>query len=168
MKKILFTLIGCMVAVLSAYAQEYSDMDWMANAPDKYLPKMTQIIISSASPCNQGGEAFKDFIPRFRKDKAFRNSRIKYNEDTFLGFGSEMETAMRTGMDEIFAQLKASNVKKRCYKAFGTWYNVSADEVCFRSEDEPLCDDNWGGSSMGARFQRIDGKWYLTGFFMAG
>lgn len=154
-----------MVAVLSAYAQEDSDMSWMDNAPDKYLPKMTQIIISSASPCNQGGEAFKDFIPRFRKDKAFRNSRIKYNEDTFMGLSPEMLTEM----DNSFALLKASNVKKRCYKSYGTWYDVSADEVSFRFDEYPLCDDSdWGGSNMGAHFQRIDGKWYLTGFFMAG
>lgn len=152
-----------MVAILSAYAQEESDLDWIANAPDKYLPKMTQIIISSASPCNQGGEAFKDFIPRFRKDKAFRKSRIKYNENTFIGMSQEMLAEI----DHSFAQLKATNVKKRCYKEFGTWYNVSADEVCFRSEYEYLCDEYNGVSSMFIRFQRIDGKWYFTGYYIA-
>ncbi|MDE6553172.1 MAG: hypothetical protein K2K98_09490 [Muribaculaceae bacterium] len=164
MKKFLLILVCCLIGTY-AYSQDDASWDddspdwsWMENAPGKYLPAMTKIIISADSPCNIDGEAFKDFIPRFRKDKAFRDSRLKLS--------SEMENTSMEWFDN-FAILKASSKNTRCDKSFGTWFNVSADEVCFQYNDVILCNGD-GGGSVNARFQRIDGKWYLTGLMIAG
>ncbi len=164
MKRLFFIVVGWMVAILSASAQDFPDLSWMENAPDRYLPKMTQVIISADSPCNKDGEAFKDFIPRFRKDKAFRDSRVKFS-DEFYKMNFDMLAYWNDGNG--YAVLKAVKKNLRCDKSYGTWYNVSADEVCFRYEDVLPCVDA-GGSSLSVRFQRIDGKWYCTGVMAAG
>lgn len=151
--------------VLNALAVSADDDSWMEMAPDHYIAKNTQIIISRESPCNQGEEAFMDFIPKFRADKAFRQSRLH-----FEGEDAELMSncfRMQGEFESGYRILKAVNRNSRCDKSFGTWYNVSADEVCFRYDDVLLCVDA-GGGSVSARFQRINGKWYCTGFFSAG
>ncbi|MCH5318773.1 MAG: hypothetical protein J1E38_03580 [Paramuribaculum sp.] len=161
-KALVFVVL--LAGALSVSAQ--TDLSWMENAPDKYLPKNTQIVISPESPCNQNGEAFKDFIPKFRTDKAFRDSRVKFDADDEMG---KMSFKMLADYNDGkgYQLLKAVQKKLRCDKSFGTWYNVSENEVCFRYEDVLPCND-WGGGSVTARFQRIDGKWYLTGVMLAG
>ncbi len=135
------------------------DSSWVSTAPDKYIEANTQTIISPTSACNTGGEAFKDFIPRFRKDVQFRNQRVRFN--------SEMDSFC-FGAFENFQLIKASHKKTRCLNEFGTWYDVSADTVCFMFSETPLCDEEWGGSNFAFRFQRIDGLWYCTGVMLAG
>lgn len=160
MKKILVSLVMAVFA-LTALAQ---DSNWLEKAPQKYLPEMTQTIITRTSPCNQGDEAFMDFIPKFRTDKAFRNSRIKIDEDNAISkYSAEMFENWK-----IIKGGKGVD-RREGLKYYGTWYNVSADEVCFQYSDEPT-DPNaeWGGSGLMARFQRIGGKWCLTGLMIAG
>lgn len=164
MKQFLTTILVAFMTIFSAYAE---DNNWMDNAPEKYLPNTTKTIVSRESPCNQGEEAFMDFIPKFRTDKTFRDSRLK-----FSGEMADIEAAMFQGLADWnngngYALLKAIQKNTRCDKSYGTWFNVSADEVCFRYEDVLPCSE-WGGSSMFARFQRIGGKWYCTGIIMAG
>lgn len=154
----ILALLLMMALPLMVKAQDFS---WMDNAPGKYLPKATQEIVNRESPCNQGEEAFMDFIPKFRTDKAFRNSRAKFAEDDEMGKMSlEMLGDWNNGNG--YALLKAKNTKRM----YCTWYNVSANEVCLKMEEFGY--GEWGGSSMFARFQRIDGKWYMTGLMMAG
>lgn len=133
-----------------------SDTSWIESAPGRYLPQMTRAVTGADSPCNTGGEAFRDFIPAFRKDKAFRNSRIRIDE--------ESEFILQY-ID--FSVLKAVKKNTRCDKSYGTWYNVSANEVCFRFTDDMPCSEAGGGTFL-ARFQRIDGKWYLTDIMTIG
>lgn len=162
-KKFIFSIVA-FFAAMTALAQD--DMSWMEKSPEKYQPQTTQIIISATSPCNVNGEAFKDFIPKFRDDNAFRESRLKFAPDDEIGKMS-FKFLADWNDGKGYQLLKAFQKKLRCNKSFGTWYNVSADEVCFRYMDDLPCDE-WGGSSFNARFQRIDGKWYLTGFMCAG
>lgn len=150
---LLFALLTVSIGI--SYAD--TDYSWTENAPERYLPKMTQLIISADSPCNTGGEAFKDFIPRFRKDKAFRDSRIRIDDE----MGKMM--VQYTNFSLFKAQKKAT----KCDKSYGTWYNVSANEVFFRYEDVLPCSEAGGGCVM-ARFNRIDGKWYCTAIMAAG
>lgn len=161
MKKTLLS-IALSLCVITSYA----DMTWLENAPDRYIPANTQIIISSDSPCNKDGEAFKDFIPKFRTDASFRNSRLRFEEDDEMG---KMMFGFLADSGVGYKVFKAVNKKEGCTRITGTWYDITSDQVCFRwDEDGSRCKGDWGGSSIMARFQRIDGKWYCTGFMMAG
>lgn len=161
MKK-LITLLLMFVGVFAMNAQD--DSDWYCNAPEKYQPANTTIIVTRTSPCNQGEEAFMDFIPKFRTDKAFRNQRIRMAAD------DEMGKMIAKGFDNWSCVKAGKKVNRQeGWKSVGTWYDVSADQVCFRSDEYPT-DPNaeWGGSTAMFRFQRINGKWYLTGIQVAG
>lgn len=141
-----------------ALAQDFS---WMEKAPEKYLASATQLVINPASPCNQGEEAFMDFIPKFRSDKKFRDSRMKFDDNEEM-YVMSMESLADWNNGNGYALFKAQK-RKRYYC---TWYDVTANQVCFKMEDYPS--GEWGGSSMMARFQRIGGKWYITAIMMAG
>lgn len=161
MKKLLSVLLlGASALCMTAQV----DNEWTFNAPEKYQPATTQVIVIRTSPCNQGEEAFMDFIPKFRKEKVFRDRRIKLSADDEYG-------RMCAGNFDNWSIVKAGKgVNKRDgYGYFGTWYNVSADNVCFIYNDWPTDPDSpWGGSGAYFRFQRIDGKWFLTGIQLAG
>ncbi len=159
--KRLLAVVALATAVLTLNADDWA---WMEKCPEKYLPAMTKQVISRESPVNQGEEAFMDFIPKFRTNKAFRNSRIKYDgtdEDQ-----KEMFTNM-VNWFENWSIIKGARKNTRCDKSWGSWNIISADEICFRYMDDLPCDE-FGGGSVDARFQRIDGKWYLTNLSIAG
>ena len=80
MKKI-FVMLVMALGAIGMQAQ----YEWMENAPEKYLPAMTEKIISRASACNQGEEAFMDFIPKFRTDARLRGERIKLDPEDEIG-----------------------------------------------------------------------------------
>lgn len=160
MKKIITLLLMAAVAII-ATAQS-NGMEVFANVPDGYQPAMNKKIISRKTPCNQGPEAFMDFIPKFRKNATFRKSRIAIPAEDEIGNSS----AAFFGAWEI---IKAEKGIENGAQFFGTWYDVRPDSVCFHFEEwniDPETD--WGGSSGFFRFQRIDGKWYLTGIMVAG
>lgn len=148
--------------VFCAISINAQDLDFMENAPDGYLPSNTKIITSRTSPCNQGEEAFMDFIPKFRTDKAFRNTRIRIDENDEIAKSS-------VEWFDNWQIIKAGKGRTATEKYWGTWYNVSKDAVCFAYTNEPT-DPNaeWGGSGAYFSFRRIDGKWYLTGIALAG
>lgn len=159
MKKLILCIALIAFALSGAMAQG-RDLKWLEMAPGKYVAANTQTIVSADSPCNNDGEAFKDFIPRFRSDEAFRNSRLHFEGDEMYQMSVEYF--------DNFSILTAVQKTQRCDKSFGTWYNVSANEVCFEYQDVLPCDQEFGGGSVNARFNRIDGKWYCTGFTIAG
>lgn len=168
MKKLFLILVCCLISTY-AYPQDKQSQDddstfwdWQGKAPNQYLPAMTKLITSANSPCNTGGEAFKDFIPRFRKDKAFRESRVRMSEEFEILMLNSIEE-WQTGYDILKANVKNT----KCDKSFGTWYDVSANEVCFHFCNVLLCSDV-DGSALWVRFQRIDDKWYCTGISIAG
>lgn len=154
----------CLAVILGSFGLCAQVNAWMEKAPGKYLPATTRTIITSTSACNQGSEAFMNFIPKFRTDKKFRNSRIRLAADDEMG-ASSVEFFENW---QIIKAGKGVN-RREGYRYFGTWYSVTADNVCFEYQDYPT-DPNaeWGGSSAQFRFQRIDGKWYLTGIMLAG
>ena len=165
MKKLAsFALMLLSAISIGAFAQE-ADMSWMEKAPDKYLPAATRTITTATSPCNQHGEAFKDFIPKFRTDKSFRNSRLRLTDEQSKMSAEALDSP--DGWEIGWNLFKASKKNTRCDKSYGTWFNVSANELCFIHQDVLLCDE-WGGSTAYARFQRIGGQWYLTALMLAG
>ncbi len=159
MNKQLNIIIALIIVLipLTSFAQDFS---WIENAPDRYIASNTKIIISRESPCNQGEEAFMDFIPKWRTNKAFRNSRVRFNDD--------MSKSSFEFLDN-FNLFKASPMKRKGgWISYTTWFGISKDQVCVKfseSCDDETCD---GGSDIMARFQRIGGKWYLTDLFLAG
>lgn len=133
---------------------------WVELSPLNYIAKNTKIVNARKSPCNKGKEAFIDFIKKFRTNDSFRHSRLR--------FENEEETELFIENIEPYMFLvKAFKNNTKCDKSFGTWFNVHADEVCFRYEDEDVCNED-GGLSISIRFQRFNGKWFCTGFFIAG
>lgn len=158
MIKQLFLFFVMTLCALGAHSQEGAqDFSWRDGAPEMYVAANTQLIISATSACNTGGEAFKDFISRFRKDISFRNQRLKFGEMDYY-FNNF----------EDFRLIKGFTERIKCLDVYGTWYNVSTDTVCFKYEDTPLCDEEWSGNTFFFRFQRIDGKWYCTGTWVSG
>ena len=159
MKKFFLLLVMALGAI--GMQAQYA---WMENAPEKYLPAMTDKVISRASACNQGEEAFMDFIPKFRTDAKLRGERIKLDPEDEMG-------KLTLDNFENWNIIKAGKGvnKREGLKYYGTWFNVSENMVCFRYSDEPT-DPNaeWGGSGALFCFQRIEGKWYLTSVMMAG
>ncbi|MCM1152877.1 MAG: hypothetical protein NC328_04410 [Muribaculum sp.] len=152
-KTILISLL--MLLPIAVFGQ-----DWIEKAPGKYLQSATQQIVNRESVCNQGDEAFMDFIPKFRSDTSFRKSRTKFNTEEFEFMPMWFESLREWNNGNGYALFKAKKTKN----LFCTWHSVSANEVCFEMQEET----EWSGSSMHARFQRIDGKWYITDFFAAG
>lgn len=151
-----------MATVAVATMAQNSDTEWYSNVPEGYLPGMTKEIISRESPCNQGEEAFMDFIPKFRKNATFRKSRIAIHAE------DEMGASVAQAYDS-WGIVKAKRGTENGVRFFGTWYNVRPDSVCFHYEEWPTDPDSpWGGSAAFFRFQRINGKWYLTGIMVAG
>lgn len=156
MKKILL-LICSVIITISIQAQN----EWM-EGPGKYVTANTKIIYDPTSPCNEGEEAFRNFIPKFRRDAQFRKSRVK--------FASDDESAR--SCFEYFDNWHLLKAQQRSTKQaawYSTWYGITTDQVCLEYSEWPTdLDAEWGGSGMYARFQRINGKWYLTGFIIAG
>lgn len=150
------------LVTLFAFGLNAQDFSWMENTPDKYQPSTTKIIVTRTSPCNQGDEAFMDFIPKFRTDKTFRNNRVKISSDDEAG-------KMSVEYFDNWKLLKAGKGTTQEERYYGTWFNINANQVCFVYSTTPT-DPNapWGGSSCSFRFQRIGGKWYLTGIMLAG
>ena len=163
MKRLLLFLFAS-VFIFGLSAQSWIDMsesDLMTKALGKYVAANTTKINSRASACNKGTEPFIDFITKFRTNKTFRKSRIKLNEgDQYWNGELESWSCLKAG--------KGTDRKYQC-KYFNTWYNITADQVCLESQEEPLDPDSeWGGSSLFFRFKRIAGKWYLTGAVICG
>lgn len=158
MKKFILILIGLLAFVSSGACAQNADMSWCENAPDKYLPTTTKEIINRTSPCNQGGEAFMDFIPKFRTNAQFRKSRVRFSDDM---------SKMTFEYFDNYSLFKAHKKNTKCDQSFGTWFNVSDNEVCFIYQDVLPCSEAGGGTVM-ARFQRMDGKWYMTAIMAAG
>lgn len=158
MKNLVLTLFLTLFA-FNLYADDFS---WCEGSPDKYQPSTTKIIVTRTSPCNQGDEAFMDFIPKFRTNKAFRNSRIRIAAEDEI-------SKMSADCFENWHIIKAGKGVSDGARYYGTWFNISADQVCFAYGDSPV-DPNapWGGSGAYFRFQRIDGQWYLTSVMLAG
>jgi len=155
-------IAAMMLMMLLPFMANAQDWSWVEKAPGKYLPKATQEIVSRESPCNQGDEAFMDFIPKFRTDKSFRDSRTKFAEDDEIG-PTSLDGLAYWNNGNGYVLLKAKNAKN----FYCTWFDVSENEVCFQMEEEGD-GEYYGGCGMFARFQRIDGKWYITNMMMAG
>lgn len=154
MKKIALILIITLSA-LNIHARK-----WLELNPDKitYSPKSCALIKNPGAACNKGKEPFSSFIKRFTASKTFRNTRIKV---TPLSYSSS-EKELKQNLENIEPVAFPIGRKKG---ELGTFYNVSADMVCYRFEefpDEIDPESECGGFSLSYCFQRIGGLWFLT------
>lgn len=150
-------LVLTLFMTLFAFGLNAEDSLWFYNSGNGYDPSATKIIITRTSPCNQGGEAFMDFIPKFRKKKTFRDKRIvAVTEDGISIISSYWFSDWHI--------IKAGKKIISGVEYYGSWFNISADQVCFIYSMTPVnpIEGDWGGSSIFFRFERIEGKWYLT------
>lgn len=166
LKRFFITGFALVALALTANAEEWI---WTNLCPDQYLPAMNKQIISRNSSVNQGEEAFMDFIAKFRTNKTFRDSRIKYfgtDENMKEAFYSFVDYSNEYGMN--WYSFKTMRKNTRCDKSWASWNIVSPDEIGYRSKAVLPCDEDGDGSTGMYRFQRIDGKWYLTDICIVG
>lgn len=157
MRKIMLLICAVIICISAASAQN----DWM-DGPGKYVSANTKIIDTRTSPCNQGDEAFVDFIAKFRTSAQFRKTRVRFSS------GDEYAKQCFQYFDNWHI-LKAQQKKETDQEWYTTWYGITANQVCLEFSEWPTDPESeWGGSNLYARFQRIGGKWYLTGFMLAG
>ncbi len=148
MKKILFI---CICLIISAASSVVSA---------QYDAKACRTVASASSACNKGTEPFRTFIAKFRKSEKFRKARSRFSDEM-----SEWSLKYFMGWQMRFKTFK---LNERCDKSYATWYDVSANKVCYS------CGNDWGdceidgGSGADVHFERIDGKWYCTYCFAAG
>lgn len=157
MKKLMMLICAAIIGITAASAQN----EWM-EGPGKYVAANTRTVDNRTSACNQGGEAFVDFIAKFRTSAQFRKSRVR--------FASSDEYAKQCFQYfDNWQILKAQQKKETDEEWYSTWYGITASQVCLEFSEWPTDPESeWGGSSLYARFQRIAGKWYMTGFMVAG
>lgn len=157
MKKFIATTLA-LLAFVSAYAY-----DLFENPPQTYLPKQCALVRTPTAACNKGEEPFSKFFARFKASEKFRKERARF--DASLFYSPEMlEWAdQQLGWDYFFVGRK----KLRCDKSYGTFFNVTADEVSYTYDDVLPCDEVGGGSAR-FMFRRIDGKWYVVYCMLAG
>lgn len=165
MRKILFTL---MIAMLSNFAIVADDTQWFANAPEVYLPEMTELINSDASECNQGAEPFKQFIFNFANDPNFRKERLKGGH-----YIIELWESDGVNFAEFFTVCDIhKNEGGAETEIIRTWYGVTANEVCYYQQywiSEIYDGEDYGdGGNDFFRFARIDGRWYLIDILNVG
>ncbi|MBQ4345113.1 MAG: hypothetical protein IJC40_04340 [Muribaculaceae bacterium] len=100
-----------------------------------------------STPCNQGGEAFNDFIAKFSTDQEFLNSRLKLTE------AQKSEYAELLVPENFTAKLPFAKDDDMFYQAWG--------ELQFNSA---YLDCGWVDSycTHTFEFKRIGGKWYLA------
>lgn len=148
MKRILFLLVTLFLT-LAASAQK-----WMDSVPETYQTKDCQEVASASSACNQGEEPFSAFLRKFNMSPRYRESRIKFTDNTleFLREDNMFATMLSHLKDYGVLPLRAVKSKSR----LATWHNVSENMVCYYGPGVLLC------------FERIDGKWYVTGVNLAG
>lgn len=155
-----FLALLFMAVAFSAAAQEY-DMSFTYNA--KYDAKSNRKVKNVKSSCNQGNEPFYKFLKKFKSSESFRKSRCKVLDDIFV---ANIDDFCENFTEEFRPhKLERKKLQEDCYlETTASFYDVSKNVVCFFSTGE---DCESGGSSL-YKFKRINGKWYLTGFFGAG
>lgn len=158
-------IFACLFVLSGIPAFADVDYSWM----DAGSSPEVKNINSGDLACNQTEESFSSFIQKFKSDASFRKSRIRFAKDDDIAKGcfDSLDYWNDGNGFELFQTLHQENDG---WATSGFWYNVTADQVCFGFTEEYVGEEeDWdGGSGFYARFQRIAGKWYITGFMCAG
>ncbi|MDE6271913.1 MAG: hypothetical protein K2M31_02780 [Muribaculaceae bacterium] len=161
--KLFWTLL-LLAVVFPTFAEEYDYDDPLlvyGKTPSRMLSSECAKVKSPTSLCNQGAESFSSFLRKFKSDKKFCISRISKDEQPGMG---DPEYNIETISEFKFPVYRRES---RCNRGYATWYNVQKDKVYYFLGDDLICGED-GGSAYYFLFQRIDGKWYLTNYLMAG
>ena len=104
-------------------------------------------MLATSSPCNQGPEAFKDFIAQFSTDRDFMDSRMK------LTPAQREEYASILNPEEFTAKAPFAKDGDEWYQAWGELQFAKAYLMC-----------GWVDSYVEYIFEftRDNGKWYLS------
>lgn len=151
------------LTLTTAVAQDYSWTEQLTT------DKTIKDIDAKTLACNQGTESFSTFIQKFRTDAQFRNLRVRFAKNDDIS-KSCFDTLNYWNDGNGYELLQTMYKNNESWVSTGNWYRVKANEVCFYfDESYQGPDEDWdGGSGFWARFQRIQGKWYITGFMCAG
>ncbi len=149
MKKTILAFVMAIVMSVSASAQS-----WSENLPQSYLSAQCKLVVSPTSECNKGEEPFSKFLAKFNTSKKFRQERVRITSNTleFQNEGPMLGNYVNALPDYNAIPLKAVNRRT----GFKTWFNVSADMVCYYFPGGYIC------------FERVDGLWYVVAVNLAG
>lgn len=118
-----------------------------ANAQTAKEVKATETkMMAAATPCNQGPEAFKQFIQKFNTDQTFLDSRLKITD---------------AQKEEYAAILHPGNFEAKVpFAKDGDEFYQSWGELQFA---KAYLDCGWVDSYVAYTFEfiRVNGKWYL-------
>lgn len=160
MKKLLLTFLlatGLSIGVAAQY-------------PTSYNSAQSDKALSATSPCNTDGEAFSEFFARFKKDRGFRHKRAMFDIELFKqnGFPPSQAKEAKTSLGFFgdYGQLKVGPFNTDCKTEYGTFYDVTADEVKYIWRVDNRCTDYESGCYV--TFRRIERKWYIVYLVMAG
>lgn len=103
-------------------------------------------MLSASTPCNQGPEAFKDFIAKFSTDRDFMESRIKLSAEQRQQYANLLEPS------EFTAKKPFDKDGEEWYQSWGELQFAKAYLEC-----------GWVDSYVEYIFEfiRENGKWYL-------
>lgn len=131
-----FLLVTCLLGTLNVNAQTASEVE-----------ASVKRMMSASTPCNQGPEAFKNFIAKFSTDKSFMESRLKLSPEQREKYAKILEP------EEFTAKNPFSKDGEEWYQAWGELQFAKAYLMC-----------GWVDSYVEYVFEffRINGKWYLA------
>lgn len=92
-------------------------------------------VTNKKSACNQGTEPFYKFIAKFQSSASFREQRT---------------------YEYVDGEVPNGGFKAYKGRESATWHDVSKNMVCYTWSDGE-CDGTY-------TFERVNGKWYLTGY----
>lgn len=174
MRQLILALALCVAFAFEASAQLYTQIP----VPEAVQQKDCDMVTDPTSACNTGGEAFSDFLTRFRTDNDFCASRfyIPESEDdddmSALAFFKETYLEYREQGTQDFTPSYSND---GCTESLATWYGVTADHALFVESrvyncesDDPDVDNDMDDGIVIWTFERKDGKWFVTEVMVAG
>lgn len=114
------------------------------------------MIVDINSPCNKGSEPFFKFLCKFRDNEDFRNQRLNLTEE-------ELEALPIDEQFEIFEEnwvLIDDDGEPSYIPISASWFNVSANVVYYA--DGESNENQLITVAQIYKFERVEGKWYLT------
>lgn len=134
-----------------------------------YDAKECRKVTNPKSACNQGAEPFYKFIKKFKTSTPFRKSRYKDMALWFIDNDDLVVQSLNNTIGTTRKWVKDKSDSRGGYYSsyYAYWYGVTKNTVCFSlTVDDGH--EGGGGFNFICLFERINGKWYLTGINAVG
>ena len=166
LKLFLITLFS--VASCYASADNPKELLYFSNGYS-YDTKECRKVTNPKSACNQGAEPFYKFIKKFKTNTPFRKSRYKDMALSVVDNDDLVVQSLNNTIGTTRKWVKDKSDSRGGYYSYHSafWYGVTKNTVYFRLGVD--CDhEEGGGFDFTCLFERINGKWYLTGINAVG